>query len=199
MSSSIAEVLPARVSRIPPVSAEPAETRLLSAARAGDPEAYAQLVACHQGVAFRTAYLVTGSAADAEDAAQDGFVKAWLALDRFRPGAPFRPWLLQIVVNEARNRRRAAGRRAGLALRLAGEPELESSPEADTVADEERRSLRDAVATLREEDQLVIAARYFLGLSEAEAATALGWRRGTVKSRLSRALGRLREQLGEAA
>jgi RNA polymerase sigma-70 factor (ECF subfamily) len=199
MSSSIAEVLPARVSRTPPRTAEPAEARLLSAARAGDAGAYAQLVALHQGVAFRTAYLVTGSAADAEDAAQDGFVKAWLALDRFRAGAPFRPWLLQIVVNEARNRRRAAGRRAGLALRLAGEPELESSAEAATLADEERRTLRAAVAELREEDQLVIAARYFLGLSEAEAATALGWRRGTVKSRLSRALGRLREQMGEVA
>jgi RNA polymerase sigma-70 factor (ECF subfamily) len=199
VSSSIAEVLPAHVSSHPPRTAEPAEDRLLIAARAGDAGAYAQLVALHQGVAFRTAYLVTGSAADAEDAAQDGFVKAWLALDRFRAGAPFRPWLLQIVVNEARNRRRAAGRRAGLALRLAGEPDVESSPEADTLADEQRRTLRNAVATLREEDQLVIAARYFLGLSEAEAATALGWRRGTVKSRLSRALERLRAELGEEA
>jgi RNA polymerase sigma factor (sigma-70 family) len=198
MSSSIAEVLPARVSRIPSRSEESPEGRLLTAARAGDTGAYAQLVTRHQGVAFRTAYLVTGSAADAEDAAQDGFVKAWLALDRFRAGAPFRPWLLQIVVNEARNRRRAAGRRAELALRLADEPPTEPSAEATALADAERRALRDAVARLREDDQLVIGARYFLGLSEAEAATALGWRRGTVKSRLSRALGRLRAELGKA-
>jgi RNA polymerase sigma-70 factor (ECF subfamily) len=58
--------------------------------------------------------------------------------------------------------------------------------------------LLGAVAALRESDQLVIAARYFLELSEEETATALSWARGTVKSRLSRALGRLREQLGES-
>src|SRR6266566_502858 len=100
MSSSIAEVLPARVSSHLPRTAEPAEARLLAAARAGDAGAYAQLVARHQDVAFRTAYLVAGSAAEAEDAAQDGFVKAYRALGRFRPGAPFRPWVLRIVANE---------------------------------------------------------------------------------------------------
>ena len=73
----------------------------------------------YQGIAFRTAYVIARNASDAEDAAQDGFVKAWRALGRFREGAPFRPWLLRIVANEARNRRRSAGRRAGLALRAA--------------------------------------------------------------------------------
>jgi len=57
------------------------------------------------------------NAADAEEAAQDAFVKAWRALPRFDRTRPFRPWLLAIVANEARNRRRAAGRREGLALR----------------------------------------------------------------------------------
>ncbi|MBM2821978.1 MAG: polymerase sigma factor RpoE, partial [Thermoleophilia bacterium] len=51
----------------------------------------------HQDIAFRTAYLLTGSAADAEDAVQAGFVKAWTALSRYRRGAPFKPWLLRIV------------------------------------------------------------------------------------------------------
>ena len=71
----------------------------------------------HQGIAFRTAYLIAGNAGDAEEAAQDGFVKAYRALGRFRTGSPFRPWLLQIVANEARNRRRSSGRRTALALR----------------------------------------------------------------------------------
>jgi RNA polymerase sigma factor (sigma-70 family) len=201
LSSSTAEVLPARVTRIPLPTDEQAEGRLVAAARAGDAGAYERLVARHQAVAFRVAYLVTGSAADAEDAAQEGFVKAWLALDRFRAGAPFRPWLLQIVVNEARNRRRAAGRRAGLVLRLAEDPGTAPSAEALALGEEERRTLLAAVGRLREEDQLAIAARYFLGLSEAETAGTLGWRRGTVKSRLSRALGRLRAELenGKAA
>ena len=78
----------------------------------------------YQALAFRTAYLLTGSAADAEDAAQVGFVKAWTALPRFRSGAPFKPWLLRIVANEAHNRRRSAGRAAGLALRASAAHDL---------------------------------------------------------------------------
>ena len=68
---------------------------------------------------MRTAYLVAPEA-DAADAVQDGFLKAYAALARFRAGAPFRPWLLRIVANEARNRRRSADRRTGLALRASG-------------------------------------------------------------------------------
>src|SRR6476469_10996644 len=75
----------------------------------------------YQGMAFRTAWLVAGNAADAEEAAQDGFVKAYRALWRFRAGAPFKPWLLRSVTNEAHNRRRTAGRRGALALRASGE------------------------------------------------------------------------------
>jgi RNA polymerase sigma-70 factor (ECF subfamily) len=177
------------------------ETRLIDAARGGDGDAFASLLAAHQEIAFRLAYLVTGSAADAQDAAQEGFVKAWLALDRFRAGAPFRPWLLRIVVNEAHNRRRSSGRQAGLALRLAAAPEATEgeAAEAVAIATVERARLRDAVGALREEDQLVIAARYFAGLSEGETATVLAIRPGTVKSRLSRALVRLRDELGEAS
>jgi RNA polymerase sigma-70 factor (ECF subfamily) len=177
---------------------EPEEERLVAKAKGGDQRAYAELLTRHQSLAFRAAYLVTGSAADAEDATQEAFVKAWLALARFRPGAPFRPWLVQIAVNEARNRRRAAGRRAGLALRLnpsLARPDSVPSAESEALAGEERAQLAAAVARLREDDQLIIAARYFLELSEAETAIALRLRRGTVKSRLSRALGRLQRQL----
>lgn len=174
------------------------EDRLVSAAKGGDHRAYAKLLERHQGVAFRAAYLITGSAAEAEDATQDACLKAWLALDRFRPGAPFRPWLVQIAINEARNRRRSSGRRAALALRLQDEPAgagVAPSAEAHALLAAERTRLLAAVQALREDDQLVIAARYFLGLSETEAGIALGLRRGTVKSRLSRALARLQAHL----
>jgi RNA polymerase sigma-70 factor (ECF subfamily) len=177
---------------------EPEEERLVAMAKGGDQQAYARLLARHQTIAFRAAYLVAGSAAEAEDATQEACIKAWLALERFRPGAPFRPWLVQIAVNEARNRRRAAGRRAGLALRLnpsSTEPDSVPSAESEALAGEERAELAAAVARLSEDDQLIIAARYFLGLTEAETAIALRLRRGTVKSRLSRALGRLEKQL----
>jgi RNA polymerase sigma-70 factor (ECF subfamily) len=180
---------------------EPEERRLLAAARAGDRQAYGKLVARHQEVAFRAAFLITGSAADAEEAAQEAFVKAWLALDRFRPNSRFRPWLVRIAINEARNRRRGAGRRSGLALRLGHElTPAHASPSAEdqALAAAERARLAAALEQLREGDQLVIAARYLFGLSEAETAAALDVRPGTAKSRLSRALGRLRAQLEEA-
>jgi RNA polymerase sigma factor (sigma-70 family) len=159
-------------------------------------------VQAYQGIAFRTAYLIAGDATEAEDAAQEGFVKAFYALNRFRAGAPFRPWVLQIVANEARNRRRSAGRRTALVMRTAAQApsgEAAPSPEAAVISGEEQRALLTAVNTLKEEDRLVIGCRYFLELSEEETAAALGWRRGTVKSRLSRALDRLRAQMGEAA
>jgi RNA polymerase sigma-70 factor (ECF subfamily) len=170
-------------------------------ARQGDAGAFGQLVRTYQQVAFRVAYLISGDAADAEEIAQDAFLKAYAALARFQPEAPFRPWLLQIVANEARNRRRSAGRRAHLALRAAEEQRMAASgdaapsPETAALADEQRRSVLDAVNGLRDEDRQAITFRYFLELSESEMADALGCARGTVKSRLSRALGRLREQL----
>jgi RNA polymerase sigma factor (sigma-70 family) len=170
------------------------------AAKAGDQNAYGRLLQRHQAVAFRAAYLITGSAAEAEDATQEACVKAWLALSRFRSEAPFRPWLVKIAINEARNRRRGGGRQERLALRLADHTGPDApSAEMEALAADDRTRLLRAVSELREDDQLVIAARYFLGLSEAESAIALGVRRGTVKSRLSRSLDRLRTQIEEVA
>ena len=150
----------------------------------------------YQGIAFRIAYLVVGNAAEAEDAAQDAFVKAYRALHRFRSGEPLRPWLLKIVANEARNRRRASTRRDALTLRASVESssgEAAPSPEAVVIDAERRASLVAAVDGLPEPQRLVIACRYFLELSEDETAEVLGIRRGTVKSRTARALDRLRE------
>jgi len=172
---------------------------LVERAMRGDAEAYEELVRLHQGIAFRTALLVCGNAADAEESAQDGFVKAYRALGRFRRGAPFRPWLLAIVANEARNRRRSAGRRGALDVRLAAEGpgDAAPSPETSAAAGERRAELLAAIHTLREEEQQILACRFFLDLSEEETAAALGVRRGTVKSRQSRALARLRTALEE--
>jgi RNA polymerase sigma-70 factor, ECF subfamily len=172
------------------------ENDLIQRAKRGDKHAYEELVYTYQGIAFRTAYVLAGNAADAEEAAQDGFVKAWRALGRFRDGAPFRPWLLQIVANEARNRRRSAGRRAHLALRAATEHpsgDAAPSPEAALLSAEQREGLLAAVNELPEDQRSVIALRYFVGLSEQEVAETLGLPSGTIKSRTSRALERLRE------
>ena len=171
------------------------EDELVARARRGEIAAYEELVRIYQALAFRTAYVIAGSAADAEDAAQSGFVKAYYALDRFREGAPFRPWLLRIVANEARNANRSAGRRTGLALRLAEDrprDDAAPSPEAAVLSRARSQQLVDAIAMLKEKDRTIISLRYLLELSEAETAEVLGISVGTVKSRLSRALDRLR-------
>lgn len=159
----------------------PQEAELVARAKRGELDAYEEIVRLHQTIAFRTAWVITRSAADAEEAAQDGFVKAHAALGRFREGSPFRPWLLAIVANEARNRVRGAGRRVRLAQRVA----------------EEREELLAAIERLPEPARDAIACRYLLELSEEETAAALDCARGTVKSRVSRALDRLRLELGE--
>lgn len=158
-------------------------------AQHGDGDAFASLVAPHREVSFRLAFVITGSAAEAEDAAQDALVKAWRALGRFRAGEPFRPWLLRIVANEARNRRRSAGRRLRLSLRAA-------EPVRTPTDGPDRRALLDAVHELPDDAQAVVVCRYLLGLSEQETAAALDVPPGTVKSRTSRALDRLRELYG---
>ena len=104
------------------------------------------------------------------------------------------------MANEARNRRRASGRRAQLALRAAGGAapgDAAPSPEAALLSAERRAELLAALNRLPERDRLVLACRYLLDLSEEETAAALACRRGTVKSRLARALERLRGDLGE--
>jgi RNA polymerase sigma factor (sigma-70 family) len=179
------------------------ERDLVERARRGDHGAYAALVREHEQAAFRVAYVVlgSGSAADAEDVAQEAFVKAYRALGRFRAGAPFRPWLLRIVGNEARNHRRAAGRRAfhhGRANAL--EPVRAEEPPEDALARQEsRRRLLAAVDGLAEGERVAILARYVVGLTDEETAAALGIPRATVKMRAWRGLRKLRGELGEEA
>jgi RNA polymerase sigma factor (sigma-70 family) len=163
-------------------------------------EAYEELVRRNQTVALRAAALIAG--ADAPDAVQEAFVKAYAALGRFRGDAAFRPWLLRIVANEARNARRAGGRRGNVAVRLAAERgpgDAAPSPEATLLDQEDKQALYGALLRLAERDRLVLGYRFLLGLSERETAAALDIRPGTVKSRTARALGRLRVLFFEEA
>jgi RNA polymerase sigma-70 factor (ECF subfamily) len=174
------------------------ERELVERAVRGDADAFAGLVRPHQETVFRLAYVITGNAAEAEDAAQEAIVKAWRALGQFRTAEPFRPWLLRIVANEARNRRRAAGRRARLAATAAAQPAGDAAPSPETmaVAADESRRLLDALNRLPEPARVVLTCRYLLGLSEQETAAALDVRPGTVKSRTARALDLLSELHG---
>ena len=163
----------------------------------GDTHAFDELVRAHWEIAFRLAYVITRNAADAEDVAQEAMLKGWRALARFRSSEPLRPWLLRIVANEARNRRRSAGRRAR--SRCARTPRPGLGGRGPVPRGPRRRGRRAPPAArassrqLPEQARTVLACRYLLDLSEAETAAALGLRPGTVKSRTARALERLRE------
>jgi len=166
--------------------------------RSGDRDAYAGLVDRHAPVALRTAALL-GAGAEAEDVVQEAFVKAYARLDTFRDGAPFRPWLLRIVTNEARNLHRGAGRRRERERLTWARTErllVEAEPLDSALSSERRAALVAALRELDTRDREVVTCRYLLELDEQETAAVLGWPRGTVKSRLSRALRRLETILG---
>jgi RNA polymerase sigma-70 factor (ECF subfamily) len=168
------------------------DQQLARSARLGDVGAFEELVRRHQDVAFRTAYLILRDADEAQDAAQEAIVKAFRAINRFHEGAAFRPWLLKIVSNQALTALRSRQRRGAAAERAA--QQINDCPDVDdTVIDRERAQLIwRALQSLEEQQRVVVYLRYFLGLPERELAEYLGCPPGTVKSRLHRALGRLR-------
>ena len=172
------------------------DDELVRRSKRGERQAFEELVRRYQSVAFRTAWIIVRDEAEAEDAAQSAFLKAWLGLDRFRDGAPFRPWLLQIVANEAKNRRKAVVRQRGRSAEVEDVVVADPASLEGAVVDRERASWLVAhINHLAEPDRMVIYCRYALELSEAETAAVLGCAHGTVKSRLHRALARLRERL----
>jgi RNA polymerase sigma factor (sigma-70 family) len=182
-----------------PINGADSDATIVARVRAGDVEAYAELVRRHAPMALRTASLL-GAGPDAEDVVQEAFVKAYAGLDSFREGSPFRPWLLRIVTNETRNLHRGAGRRRAreqLAWARTERLLLDQEPLDTALSRERREALVDSLRRLDVRDRQVVTCRYLLGLDEAESAAVLGWPRGTVKSRLSRALRRLEALLQE--
>jgi RNA polymerase sigma-70 factor (ECF subfamily) len=170
---------------------------LISRARRGDGAAWEALMREQQPAVFRLAYLLLGDADEAEDVAQQAFIRAYRALDRFDASRPLRPWLLRITSNLARNQRRSVGRYLGALQRLVrADPDVLKNtrglPEASGPQPEDAHNLWQAVRRLSQTDQEIIYLRYFLDLSEAEAAKAMEIAVGTVKSRTHRALNRLR-------
>ena len=171
---------------------------LISRARRGDDAAWETLVRDHQEAIFRLAYLLLGDAHDAEDVAQEVFVRAFRALDSFDVGRPLRPWLMKITTNVAHNYRRSVGRYVAMVKRaIISTPEHHASLGERSAQQWEAQTLWEAVRRLSRQEQEVVYLRYFLDLSEAEMSAALDVPAGTVKSRLHRALRRLRMVVDE--
>lgn len=161
------------------------ERKLVKEAQWGSREALAELYSAHWARAHRAAYLVVHDAAAAEDIAQDAFLAAVDALDRFDWRRPFAPWLHRIVVNRAIDwtRREALRRKVDDPASL---PDPESPPRA--VGED----MMEALVQLPPEQRAVVVLRYLLEYTPGEIARMLDLPRGTVNSRLRRALDQLR-------
>jgi RNA polymerase sigma-70 factor (ECF subfamily) len=155
-------------------------------AQRGSADDLEALFRAHWSRAHRAAYLVVGDAAAAEDIAQEAFLAAVRALDRFDRRRPFGPWLHRIVVNRAIDFARAR--------RLRAETELGDAP-APAAPVRAEESLDGAIARLSPEHRAVIVLRYLLEYTPGEIAELLGLPRGTVNSRLRRGLDALKEEL----
>ena len=164
------------------------DAKLVRRARSGEGSAWDDLVRQHQDSVFRLAYLLLGDPDEAEDVAQETFIRTLQHLDRFDESLPLRPWLLRIASNLSRNRKRAVGRYWNALQRL-GRREIEAGQGLDH---DNSQLLWQAIRRLKHADQQMIYLRYFLELPEAEMASILDVPRGTVKSRLHRGLNRLR-------
>jgi RNA polymerase sigma-70 factor, ECF subfamily len=170
-----------------------AEADQIKRAQNGDHAAWEALLQEHIQPVFRLAYLMIGDADEAEDLAQETFIHAFRAFDRFDPERQLRPWLLRITANLAHNRRRSIRRYLAAVSRvLWGAAETNQALAERSAEQWEAQTLWHAVRQLKHNDQEIIYLRYFLELSEAETADILQIATGTVKSRHSRALTRLR-------
>jgi RNA polymerase sigma-70 factor (ECF subfamily) len=168
------------------------ERRWIKAAQSGSDQALEHLYRRHWPWAHRAAYLVVHDAAAAEDIAQEAFLSAIRSLDRFDRARPFGPWLNRIVVNRAIDWARARSLRRETATERdidvpgavePGAPEIDSAVYSDEVV--------AALRTLSPEHRAVVVLRYLLDYTPGEISKTLGLPRGTVNSRLRRALDRL--------
>jgi len=165
----------------------------MQAVAAGDETALGLLVSRHGGRIHAYLARLTGDAAEAEDLAQESWVRIARSAEGFDPGRRFRPWAYGIATNVARDRYRRARARGGPHAPLPGTLAAPDGGEGRTMA---RLDLRGRLAELPERLRQTLVLRYFDGLTEPEIAEALGIARGTVKSRLHSAVASLRRSFG---
>ena len=175
------------------------EAGLVRAAQAGDEAAFAEIVRQYQRPIYRVAYALTRNASDADDLAQETFVRAYQAIGRFRAGEPLHPWLTRIAVNLTYSLFRRRRRRPETSIEPlveAGRQWASDDDPAERAAEsEQHQRLTAAFAGLSHEHQVVLTLRVVEDLSYDEIARALGVPPGTVMSRLSRARAELRSRL----
>jgi RNA polymerase sigma-70 factor (ECF subfamily) len=172
------------------------DERLVRKAQRGDRDAFARLVEGHRHRLFTLAVRELGSGADAEDAVQEAFIRAWRALPRFRGQAAFSTWLYRICLNAISDQRARSARGSGVPLEDVAEP---ADPRDAILERELSGALQQALADLDETYRTAVLLFDVLGRSYAEIAAVLGVPEGTVKSRIFRGRVELARRLGTAA
>ena len=162
--------------------------------QSGDRDAFRHLVEPYRDVLYGTAVLMTNDRALAEEQVQEALLSAWKGIRGFRRGRPFKPWLMRILVNSVLAHQR---RRSVRTVPLEEWDRLDewAGPTESVVANERRLTVRQALLRLTPNHRQVVVLRYFAELTVPQVARSIGIREGTVKSRLHRALGQLRDEL----
>ena len=176
-------------------AAGPGDDALVASAQKGSEAAFAEIVRRYQRAVYRVAWALTRNDADADDLAQEAFVRAWGAIGRFEIGQPLYPWLARITTNLAyslfRRRKRRPEAPIEPLLEAGMQFGVEDDPAEHAVTDERNANLRACFAQLSAEHQAVLALRVVQDLSYEEISKALNVPIGTVMSRLARARGAL--------
>lgn len=172
------------------------DDELAARVRSGDRGAFGALVERHQRAALRVAAVISGSTEEANDIVQEAMVKVYRGIGTHRGDGTVRSWMLRVVANEAKNHVRSRVRRLRRDDRSAGrELRVRDDAELSAIERVEHEELAQALSRLGAADRAVLGCRFVADLSEAETAEVLGVARGTVKSRTSRALERLRVEM----
>jgi RNA polymerase sigma-70 factor, ECF subfamily len=181
-----------------------ADTDLISRAAGGDSSAFQALVERHRSMVYRVAYQFAGNHHDAEDIAQEVFIKVYRSLDRFRQDAQLTSWMYRIVMNACIDHRRrqrlavAAPFGEEAEQRMLNTPEERPDPEARAYAGELGQVLESEIGRLPNGQRVVFVMRHHQGMKLSEIAEALGLAEGTVKRQLHAAVHRLRQALTQA-
>jgi RNA polymerase sigma-70 factor, ECF subfamily len=181
----------------------PPDAELIARAAGGDVSAFQALVERHRSMVYRIAYQFAGNHHDAEDIAQEVFIKIYRSLDRFRHDAQLTSWMYRIAMNACIDHSR---RRSGMPApfgeeaeqRMLNTPEDRPGPEASAYAGELGQVLEDEIRRLPNGQRIVFVMRHHQGMKLCEIADALGLAEGTVKRQLHAAVHRLRQVLSEA-
>lgn len=182
------------------------EKRLIQQAAAGDAAAFEALVLRYQTQVYSLAYRMVGNEADAQDLAQEAFVRAWRALDSFQFSSQFSTWLYRLTSNICIDFLRSQKKRKHISLTVLQDdeqqqwdmPDNRPLPEEQMMASEEKEALSKAIAALDPEYRQVLTLRIVNDCSYQQISEIMGIREGTVKSRLSRAREQLRKKLAKS-